>query len=426
MTRAAALALLASALAAACAHPGPDPRAAWLGALLLDDNRELLAREPDLVAEKLARMSRDPFAYFRGSLRVFAAEVEPTAFAARVAVVGDPHPENLGSFRSGAGEAVVDFNDFDAAGHGPFVHDVRRLAAGFAVAAEQAGLRRKRQRRVARRVAEGYAHEIGPLPAARPPLAIRRGAGCGRIVDALLGAAARAAAAGRADGDPVAIGAALPAEDAALLAALLAAYPPSLGTPVPAAALAPRGAIRLVRGVASYPNLRFRVRVEGPTSAPEDDWILELKELRRRAAPRAVAIQRRFQEGPDDDPLLGFAVAGGREFRVRQVTPWQRRVDVDEIARKIAARAWRDDDIAQLAWVAGRLLARGHALAPGPDGRPGLPALSAALAGAAADRFVAETAQASDRATRRTLADYRRFLRLLRERGPLLGWRAAP
>src|SRR5439155_23890376 len=132
-------------------------------------------------------------------------------------------------------------------------------------------------------------------------------------------------------------------------------------------------------GVSSFPVLRLQVQLEGPTPAPSDDWTVEIKEAVAGPAAAQVDIQRQFQEFPDDDPLLGWAVVEGRQFRVRRVSPAQRRLDVERIVRLVKSPRWSKRDLKDFAFDLGRLLARGHCRARGRDGQPGLGAIAAAL-----------------------------------------------
>jgi uncharacterized protein (DUF2252 family) len=115
---------------------------------LADDNILQAEREPALVALKLRKMQRGPYEWLRGTASLYWRDLmEPGAARAittfgdapssRVLLIGDSHPENVGTFRGFSdAQMFVDWNDFDATGYGPFTGDVRRLVAGFVVIAE--------------------------------------------------------------------------------------------------------------------------------------------------------------------------------------------------------------------------------------------------------------------------------------------------
>lgn len=123
---------------------GVEDRAAVVHEALARENRDLALRDPREVAARLARMAQDPFSFFRGAVGLWARDVSTpgapgshqSAFvdgvAAGILLVGDPHPENLGTHRL-AGGLLLTWNDFDVARFGPAILDLRRLALGFAV-----------------------------------------------------------------------------------------------------------------------------------------------------------------------------------------------------------------------------------------------------------------------------------------------------
>jgi hypothetical protein len=387
-----------------------------LRAAVLGREREALAREPAVVAAKLARMARTPFAFFRGTAWRMVRDPSrcATPASSQVAVVGDPHPENVGTYPAPGGGRIIDFNDFDLAGWGSYVDDLRRLTLGLALIADMAELRPKQRARVVEAAVDGYLTEVAALAAGHPPLALREEELAGDLEE-VLAAPDEEAAAGKQS--PAT------AEETALARTLLTRYPASLLAPgrYPARAFTPKSVYRLHAGVASFSNLRLRVLVEGPTSSPDDDWWLELKEAPLTPAAVQVQIQRQFQERPDDDPLLGWATAGDRQFRIRQITSAQRRLDADRLAKRVRSPAWKRSDLRDLAGLLGQLLARGHCRSQASGGKPGLPAIVAAVGDGRCLRE--EIAAYVERQTAAVENEWRTLRQLLADRGPLLGWR---
>lgn len=465
-----ALALLSLLTACQTEDPG---RRAWLQSTLVEDNRALLERAPELTADKFRKMASRPYYWFRGNMAVFVADAgrpgpgfAPSRFtsaeSARVLLVGDPHPENLGSFRLADGVMVLEYNDFDAAEHGPFVSDVRRLALGFAVAVAEAGGDAAATAAAAEAAVRGYRAEIEALAAGEAPVEARRGDDLGKIADDLLRRGARDGDAGEAlaeytrvvddrrvffhgDVEPPLAGlvtdrlVAPTSAERALVVRLMADYPATLVAPYPTSFFTIKDiARRLGAGVSSYPLRRWYVLVEGDTPALDDDRILELKELpdpprpdrRPHLAPRGftgngarVALaQRHLHLTADRDPLLGWAERGAFAARIRERTKYQKGVEVDRIAEKLADRDWDQGDVADFAHLAGRLLARGHAQAPTLDGQPGLGPIAAAI-----DRdrggFVTETVDFVMGYHPQVEADFDVFCALVEEEGPWLGYR---
>ncbi len=94
-------------------------------------------RVPDLVPIRYGRMVESPFAYFRGAAAPMAWDLAHTPSTdVRVQCCGDAHLMNFGMFAAPDRRLIFDVNDFDETLPGPFDWDVKRLAASFAVAAD--------------------------------------------------------------------------------------------------------------------------------------------------------------------------------------------------------------------------------------------------------------------------------------------------
>lgn len=480
-TAAGSLALLW--LLAGC-DASPDARAQWLQTTLVLDNQVFLDTDPGQAQAKFARMSLSVYAFFRGTMPQFARDLTEaggagrgasryaTAATADVALVGDPHPENIGSFLGADGALVIDFNDFDAATYGPFHFDVRRLALGFHMAAVELGAGEPMV--MAEAVVVGYVAEVGAMDAGRSAAtAMAAGEDHGEILNYTLRKAAEDGGAreelddytrvlgGRREmyfgeveppvdwalGDhafPVARDevTAISAAEMIDVVQLVARWPTTL---IDHAVMGPQAVVikgasrRLGAGIASFAAPRFYVLLEGPTSEIADDVLLEIKRVydppplpgltRLPSRPfadngaRVVAMQRALQTTEVDDPLLGSANVGAASYRVRDRSKFQRGVDLAKIAEKLEEGDFRADDLEVLASQAGHLLARSHARAGRQSGEPGLVAISAALA-VEPEGFVAETVAFVRAYAPVVRADYERFLDAIAADGPSLGYQS--
>lgn len=344
-------------------------------------------------------MAQSPYAYFRGAAG--AGERDPARRpiplgrgADRIGLVGDPHPENLGAFRDRDGRWTLEWNDFDRARTGRFEDDVRRLGVGFFVAADLAGLGRSKRGRVVRKMARGYADEIAAQAAGRPGIDVRPRSGFGRIADDLFAEAARAAS------DPLEVdrGASVAADPRRLFERAIASAAP--GSSVVG--------VRFVRaGIASWANLRWRVRLEGASPDPSDDVVVEVKEIRGRDPDRVVAAERAIHRR-ELDPFLAAARVDGIAFAVRSWPPWRASADVDRVAAQMRNGTWKYRDLRTFAWVAGRLLARAHAPSDAAPARAILRAMRDP------DAFVDAIVGACDEDGERTLRDFQLFRALHR------------
>ncbi len=104
--------------------PGRDPLA-----ILEASNEE---RVPELIPYRFGRMAASPFAFYRGSAAVMAADLADTPVTGlRVQACGDAHIGNFGEFATPERRVVFDINDFDETLPGAWEWDVKRLAASI-------------------------------------------------------------------------------------------------------------------------------------------------------------------------------------------------------------------------------------------------------------------------------------------------------
>ena len=119
--------------------------------------RQAASRVPELVPIRYGRMSASPFAFFRGAAAVMAADLATTpASGLRVQACGDAHLSNFGVFAAPDRRLVFDLNDFDESVPGPWEWDVKRLAASFAIAGRENGLKRRERATAVLSAARAY------------------------------------------------------------------------------------------------------------------------------------------------------------------------------------------------------------------------------------------------------------------------------
>jgi len=98
-------------------------------------------RQPDLVPLRYGRMLQSPFAFYRGSAGVMAADLARTPVTGiKVQVCGDCHLMNFGGFATPERRLIFDINDLDETLPAPWEWDVKRLVASFVLAARSNGL----------------------------------------------------------------------------------------------------------------------------------------------------------------------------------------------------------------------------------------------------------------------------------------------
>ncbi|WP_315833109.1 DUF2252 domain-containing protein [Bradyrhizobium prioriisuperbiae] len=115
-------------------------------------------RVPELVPERYARMSANPFAFLRGAAAVMATDLAAQPMAGLpVQAGGDSHLMNFGAFVTPENNILFDVNDFDETLPGvDFTVDLKRLAASVAVAALGSDLSRKEARSLAAATVGSY------------------------------------------------------------------------------------------------------------------------------------------------------------------------------------------------------------------------------------------------------------------------------
>jgi len=127
-------------------------------------------RVPELVPERYARMSVDPFAFLRGAAAVMATDLANQPIAGLpVQAGGDSHLMNFGAFVTPENNILFDVNDFDETlPDVDFTIDVKRLAASVAVAALGSGASKKQARAHAAATVKAYRSHIAALAKLSP------------------------------------------------------------------------------------------------------------------------------------------------------------------------------------------------------------------------------------------------------------------
>ena len=125
-------------------------------------------RLPDLRPIRYGRMLTSPFAFYRGSARVMAADLAGTPRSGlTVQMCGDAHVSNFGLYASPERRLVFDANDFDETLPGPFEFDVKRLVASLVLAGRQIGISPKRIRAITVAAAARYRTAMAEFAAQR-------------------------------------------------------------------------------------------------------------------------------------------------------------------------------------------------------------------------------------------------------------------
>ena len=137
--------------------------------LVLESNQ---GRMPELVPIRHGRMLQSPFAFYRGTAGLMAADLAHTPNSGlRVQACGDAHLMNFGGFATPERNVIFDINDLDETLPAPWEWDLKRLTASVVVAGRHLGLRENESVRAA-------GATVASLPGADGRLRVHEGARC--------------------------------------------------------------------------------------------------------------------------------------------------------------------------------------------------------------------------------------------------------
>jgi hypothetical protein len=103
-------------------------------------NESNSGRLPHLIPIRFGRMMQSPFAFYRGSAAVMAADLASTPVSGiHVQACGDAHLSNFGAFATPERRVIFDINDFDETLPSPWEWDLKRLAVSYVLAGRYVG-----------------------------------------------------------------------------------------------------------------------------------------------------------------------------------------------------------------------------------------------------------------------------------------------
>lgn len=453
-------------LLASCA-PVDDGRKAEIASTIARADEPLIRGRAPLVAGKYARMAESPFDFYRGTVPLSLHDFRANNFgfgASRFALtgplvpaLGDPHPENFGTLIAADGTLALEPNDLDGIDFGPYLWDVRRLAAGVALAARVSNpddlaaqkVTASSSRSIAKAAAEGYAEAIAALAAGGPRTRVDAANG-DVILDDLfqrsekdladrselteltrLTGQTRKLRRGVLDpAEPSAMYLDVPTKAYEALPESIHRYRETLiSPPAPAYFTLLDAARELASGVASFPRVRVILLVRGPTDDPKDDVILELKELADSGlsgfyppgvyfndnAERVRVASRLAWARPDAEPLWGTTSWMGFPCQIKRESDGQKTIRTSRMKAEQGTPA----ALLSLARRLGGVVARAHA-APHANAEWPIPAIAQVIATDPVG-FANEQADIADRYAAQVLVDWALFGAVLEELGPRLG-----
>ncbi|MFP3916501.1 DUF2252 family protein [Lysinibacillus telephonicus] len=321
---------------------------------------------------KYTKMMESPFRFFRGSAYLFYYDMTKIPFPYHTDqnkptwIQGDLHMENFGAFQNEKGEIVYDVNDFDEGYIGSYLYDVLRMATSIALYCEAQGLSEEQQKGRIETYLDAYYDQLkrfkkgkddpftltftenntkGPIKKLLKKLAKRQREHLLKDIT-ILNEENKRVFSWSEEIQPLNV------EERKLLESLTESYFNSLDQEDQkdiSYYTIKDIAIKHGTGTASIGLDRYYILIEGENELNgEDDLVLEVKEVRtpipayflpyrdkfwgkyEHQGKRVVATQKAMHHL--EDPFLGYLTMDGREFYVRERSPYKKKVKASQLA----------------------------------------------------------------------------------------------
>ena len=353
----------------------------------------IMALSPLKRTEKYGKMAQSAFSFYRGSAYLFYFDTTRQYFPYHSSpsrptwIQGDLHFENFGAFRSEDGDMVYDVNDFDEGYVGSYLYDLLRMAVSVALVGRQLSYGEADQHKLIGSYISAYTRQIrrfcqgkdnpgkfviheatakGPVKKLLRKLEKRRQSHFLEKVTAHM----QSSRVFLETSELLIPGA---AEQAELEQAWSSYMQTVLSRSLNEEHFRIKDiAVKRGSGTASVGLDRYYILIEGGMEqAGADDTVLEVKEV---SAPvpayfmpysesfwqsfahqgkRVCATQQAMHHAAD--PYLGFLTMGGRDFYVRERSPYKKSLKLEDIAGF--------EELTQVLEVMGSLTAKMHARA---------------------------------------------------------------
>lgn len=321
---------------------------------------------------KYTKMMESPFRFFRGSAYLFYYDMTKIPFPYHTDlnkptwIQGDLHMENFGAFQNEKGEIVFDVNDFDEGYIGSYLYDVLRMSTSIALYCEAQGLSEEQQKGRIETYLDAYYNQLkrfkkgkdnpftltftenntkGPIKKLLKKLAKRQREHLLNDIT-ILNEENKRVFSWSEEIQPLNV------EERNLLESLTESYFNSLDQEDQkdiSYYTIKDIARKHGTGTASIGLDRYYILIEGENDLNEvDDLVLEVKEVRtpipayflpyrekfwgkyEHQGKRVVATQKAMHHL--EDPFLGYLTIDGRDFYVRERSPYKKKVKASQLA----------------------------------------------------------------------------------------------
>lgn len=352
---------------------------------------QLMKLDAEKRRTKYAKMTQSPFAFFRGSAYLFYSDVARewmpyhTSAERPTWIQGDLHFENFGAFRNESGRLVYDVNDFDEGYLGSYLYDLLRMSVSVSLVCRMKGFEEGQRLACGEAYLQAYYDQIrrfakgkddpagyvmdeeqasGPIRKLLKKLKKRENNHYLEKVTAQL----RGTRQFEASEEIVPA----TAEEREAILAVWPSYADGLAEQLSGHVEVKDIAVKHGSGTASIGLDRYYILAEGGGGEQEPvDIVLEMKEVRvpvpayflpynetfwaafGHQGKRVIATQRAMHH--EADPYLGYVTLDGREYYIRERSPYKKRLKLDAISDAEA--------MAEVLEGMGRLTAKMHARA---------------------------------------------------------------
>jgi uncharacterized protein (DUF2252 family) len=354
----------------------PDERRLHIRRTLREDHELRIDNRPEEAQAKFETLGASPFVFFRGTALLYYRDLAGSdADLPVVLTIGDVHPENFGVMPNEDGAPFFGINDFDEAGFAPFTWDVKRGATGFELATRENGFPKPQRKKVVRSWVAGYVTGLRDFAQGDRELRHQfRIDNSPPMIRELLESSLKDRRNFLAKVVELEKSQFLPTDEVVPYSRHVGEFQKAIDTYREQSDVHVNEkihfkvkdvAVKKGSGTSSLGLERYWVLIDGPTDDPGDDVILELKQA-RRSALHALAPQRHTAQTTDaerivtahkvhlvgGDPYYGTTVLDGRNFLVRERSPFKNDLDMDELDF---------DAMREYAEICGYILAQAHA-----------------------------------------------------------------
>ncbi|MEH1865035.1 MAG: DUF2252 family protein [Nostoc sp.] len=342
------------------------PRSTWVENEIYQYNHPFASQLPQELATKMQKMTASPFAFYRGTAHIFYRDMQTlpssnfvNSSTSAIWLEGDMHLQNLGGMRDSNDNNVFDTTDFDEGYLGPYVWDLRRMAVSILLAAKENGLSSSDAQDIVRNFLDAYLNKMSDFKGTNDELSYRlESSNTNGVVKDLIQSASDKSRSSlltkytqlntsnnrvfQTTSELQPVSSSTYSDIAGAMSSYIASISSSKRYNNSYYTLKDIR-LKLGSGTGSLGKYRYYLLIEGPSSATDDDRILEMKQEGSSAVAIAVpgllptSVYGNNQGArvtiatkamlSNTDPLVGYTTVNSIPFMLHEKSPYQ--VDFD-------------------------------------------------------------------------------------------------